>query len=104
MKNINAREAQKMIEKGEAIILDVRTPAEYGVGHIQGAQNIDIQSSSFVEKIKTLDSSAEYIVNCERGGRSSKAVSLMDEIGFSKAFNLAGGILAWVKEGLPVEK
>lgn len=104
MKNINAKEAQKLIEKGEIIIIDVRTPAEYNAGHIKNAQNIDIQSPLFTERIKGLDKNAEYIVNCERGGRSSKAVSLMNEFGFSKAFNLEGGILAWGKEGLPVEK
>ena len=104
MKTVTAKEAQKLIEEGEAVVIDVRTPAEYEAGHIQNAQNIDIQSPLFIEKIKALDLNAEYIVNCERGGRSSRAVSLMSEIGFSKAFNLEGGILAWEKEGLPIEK
>ncbi len=104
MNNITAKEAQKLIKKGEVTVLDVRTLAEYEAGHIQNAQNIDIQSPSFIEKIKALDPSAEYIVNCERGGRSGRAVSLMGELGFSKTFNLEGGILAWGKEGLPIEK
>lgn len=103
MKNITAKEAQKLIEKEKVIIIDVRTPNEYNAGHIYNAQNIDIQSPSFVEKIKVFDKNAEYIVNCERGGRSSRAVSIMNEFGFSKTRNLEGGILAWRKEGLPTE-
>lgn len=104
MKTITAKEAQKLIEKGKVMVIDVRTPAEYNAGHIHNTQNIDIQSPSFIERIKVLDPNAEYIVNCERGGRSSKAVSLMDGFGFSKTFNLEGGILAWGKDGLPIEK
>lgn len=104
MKTITAKEVQELIGKGEVIIIDVRTPAEYDAGHIHSAQNINIGSPSFTEKIKELDKNAEYIVNCERGGRSGRAVALMDELGFSKAQNLGGGILAWEKEGLPIEK
>lgn len=104
MKTITAKEAQELIEKGKVMVIDVRTPSEYNAGHIQNAQNINIQSPSFIEKIKMLDQDAEYLVNCERGGRSSKAVSLMNELGFLKAFNLGGGILAWMKEGLPIDK
>lgn len=104
MKTVTTKEAQKLIEKGEVMVIDVRTPTEYDAGHIHNAQNIDIQAPSFIEKIKMLDQNAEYLVNCERGGRSSKAVSLMNELGFSKAFNLDGGILAWEKEGLPTER
>ncbi len=104
MNNIIAKDAQKLIEKGGITVIDVRTFNEYEAGHIKNAQNIDIQSPSFLEKIKTLDPNAEYIVNCERGGRSNKAVEIMNELGFSNVLNLEGGILAWRKERLPVER
>ena len=104
MNTITADEAREMIEKSGVVIIDVRTPAEYGGGHIYGARNIDIHHSTFEEQIRILDPSASYLVYCELGGRSSKAVSRLNELGFSNVHNLAGGITAWKKSGLPVEK
>jgi len=103
MNNIIPEEAQKVIKSGEAMVIDVRTPAEFASGHIPGAQNIDIYENSFAEKVKALDKNESYIINCQSGGRSSKATAMMQEFGFSKVKNLDGGIMAWKKAGLPVE-
>jgi len=104
MKNILPEEAQKIIERGEATVIDVRTPDEYREGHINGAQNININDPLFSEKISVLDKEATYVVNCLSGGRSSRATSLMLERGFKNAVNLEGGITAWKIKGLPVNK
>lgn len=64
-------------------IIDVRTPAEYAEGHLQGAINIDVQSESFVQQIATLPTDGDYIVYCRSGVRSAKAVALMKEAGFT---------------------
>ncbi len=98
MKNITPKEAQGLIERGEAVSLDVRTNEEYDGGHISGAKNIDFYKSNFEEEIKKLDPSKHYIVNCQSGGRSSKTVALMGTLGFAQATNLEGGISAWKKE------
>ena len=104
MKNVTPNEAQKILERKEAIIIDVRTPAEFANGHIKGARNIDIQNPSFLEQIKALDKDTAYVVNCRFGGRSSRAGSFMDELGFKNVMNLDGGIIAWEEEGLPTEE
>ncbi|MBI5798698.1 MAG: rhodanese-like domain-containing protein [Candidatus Yonathbacteria bacterium] len=103
MNNITPEEANKIIESGKAKVIDVRTPAEFANGHIPGATNIDIYDRSFPEKVKELDSSAVYVVNCQSGGRSARACSMMNELGFVATMNLEGGITAWKKEGLPTE-
>ena len=103
MNNILPEEAEKFIKSGEVRVIDVRTPAEFAGGHIPGAQNIDIYNSAFLEKIKALDRNVSYVINCQSGGRSSKATAMMQEEGFLKAKNLEGGIMAWRKAGLPVE-
>ena len=96
---------QKKLKSTEkAILIDVRTPAEVQQGMIPGAVPIDYNSPDFKSKISKLDKSKPYFVYCAAGGRSSKAVNLMEEMGFKKVYNLSGGITAWQEEGLPVKK
>jgi rhodanese-related sulfurtransferase len=104
MNSISAKEAKELIAKGEAQVLDVRTPSEFSGGHIPGAINIDIGSPTFEVAIKKLDMSKPYVVNCQSGGRSSRACSIMQNLGFKSAMNLDGGITSWKSEGFPVEK
>lgn len=100
MKTFIPEEAKQAIEQG-ALVIDVRTPDEFADGHIPGAQNINSSSPLFTEHLRALDKEATYVVNCQSGGRSSRAVSLMDELGFKNAHNLTGGIIAWRKAGFP---
>jgi rhodanese-related sulfurtransferase len=105
--NISPERAQALINRKannpHLIILDVRTPQEFSTGHLKGALNIDFKSPDFASKIDELDKSATYLVYCLVGGRSGKAMKLMQEKGFSKVFNLEGGITKWEDSNLPVE-
>lgn len=76
------------IENG-AIILDVRTEAEYKTGHIEGSINISL--GTIRERYKELDPEKTYITTCSHGLRSVKVESLLKERGFKKVYN--GG--AW---------
>lgn len=102
MNNILPRDAQAATESGDASVIDVRTPNEFSGGHIPGAKNINFNDALFSEKVNVLDKEARYIVNCQMGGRSARATSLMQELGFKNAMNLEGGINAWKEAGLPV--
>ncbi len=83
------------------MIVDVRTPAEYASGHLQGAVNLDFQSGSFEEAVADLDTEADYVVYCQSGNRSAKAVSVMEAADL--AVQDAGGIDdAAAATGLPV--
>ncbi|MCK9345139.1 MAG: rhodanese-like domain-containing protein [Candidatus Pacebacteria bacterium] len=104
MKKINPVEAQVLVGKGEVVVLDVRTLAEFAEGHIAGAKNIDIYSDEFSEAVRTLPADATYVVNCRSGARSSQACSFMEELGFRNVMNLEGGIMAWMSAGLATEK
>jgi len=101
MINVTPEEAQELIKKG-ATALDVRTKEEYAGGHVSGAMNIDISSPTFEDELGKLDKSKQYVVNCQSGGRSSRAVAHMVELGFVDACNVSGGITAWKGTGLPV--
>ncbi|MBD1262913.1 rhodanese-like domain-containing protein [Maribacter polysiphoniae] len=82
-----------------AFVLDVRTPAEFQQGFIPDASNIDIYlGQQFVSELEKLDKSKSYYVYCRSGARSGQACNIMKGMGFKKAFNLQGGIMAWEGE------
>lgn len=73
-----------------AIVLDVRTPAEFAAGHLEGAQNLDVESPSFADGLAELDPSASYLVYCQSGRRSGLAVEEMVAAGFTAVTDLGG--------------
>jgi len=76
----------------DTVLIDVRTPAEFATGHLDGAINIDVQSADFDERIAQLDPAADYVVYCRSGNRSGQAITRMESLGFSKLVN--GGSVA----------
>jgi len=77
------------------IVLDVRTPAEIAAGKIPGAFDLDVQNPEFKNEVNRLDKSKMYLVYCKKGGRSSRACSILEEAGFEKIYNLEGGYDRW---------
>ena len=84
------------------VILDVRTPAEYEQSHLKGCILIDWKSPDFNVKIQQLNKNKKYLIYCKRGGRSSKALSIMNQSGFKSVKHMRGGIDAWIEAGYPV--
>ena len=80
-------------------VVDVRTPQEYAQGHLPGAVNIDVSSPDFVQQVQALDPSASYAVYCRSGNRSAAALQTMNQLGFTAAYHLGGGITAWQDAG-----
>ena len=93
--NVNAEEFSKLIYSDEGIILDIRTIDEVNKGHIEDATNIDFYASDFTSKLDLIRKDVSVYVYCASGGRSSKTVAKMRDLGFKKVFNLIGGFSAW---------
>ncbi len=74
------------------VVVDVRTPSEYGAGHVDGAINIDVEGAAFDAEIAKLDKNATYAVYCHSGRRSGLATDAMAKAGFTHVYNLQGGI------------
>jgi rhodanese-related sulfurtransferase len=88
----------ELIADSTVIVLDVRTAAEFRDGHIEGAVNIDVKESDFLEKAKAMLPSGKTIaVYCRSGRRSANACNQLSAEGY-KTFNLKGGIIAWTEE------
>lgn len=79
--------------KSGAVLLDVRTPYEYREGHIPGSWNIPLQS---LEKIRNMimDRKTPLYVYCRSGARSSQAVSMLGQMGYTDVKNI-GGIISY---------
>jgi rhodanese-related sulfurtransferase len=75
-----------------SVLLDVRTPAEFDAGHIQGAINVDFENVNFQSEVKKLDVSKTYFVYCRSGNRSSQSVVIMRNSGIKNIYDLQGGI------------
>jgi phage shock protein E len=80
-------------------VLDVRTPAEYKQGHIQGAELIPL--NELAARIAQLPKGREIVCVCESGSRSSVAARHLHSQGY-KVSNMRGGMSLWLRAGLPV--
>ena len=82
----------------------MRTPEEFGEGHIENATNIDFYSETFRDELDNLDKNKTYLIYCRSGGRSGKALDIMAELNFKEVYNILGGINQWKSEEFPTVK
>ena len=80
----------------DALILDVRTPEEFEISRIPKSVNIDFYNPEiFMQEIGKLDKDKSYYIYCRTGVRSANSCHIMKELGFTKTYNLIGGIVDW---------
>lgn len=84
-------------------IVDVREPQEFDgvLGHIEGASLIPL--GQLLEAASSLDPSRPVVTVCRSGARSAQAAQVLEKAGFAQVANLAGGMLRWRSQRLPVE-
>ena len=99
---VSTAEATHLINREDALVVDVRDPGEYGAGHILGAKNVPLSRLGDADVSKRKE--RPVIVYCDVGERSGKAVAALKKQGFTRVVNLSGGLRAWQQAGLPVEK
>lgn len=81
----------------DAILLDVRTPAEFAEGHLDGARNMPL--ATLATAARSLPANAAIFVHCQAGTRSAMAASILEAQGRANVTDLTGGFGAWVKSG-----
>ena len=74
-----------------ALLIDVRTPEEYSLGHLDKAININWYDVDFKDRIGDLERGKTVYLYCKAGGRSAKAAAVFRELGFEDVVNLEGG-------------
>ncbi len=96
-----AQAKAKLSDKPAPFLLDVREPDEFRSGHIPGARLIPL--GELQRRIKELPRDREILCVCHSGSRSSQAVRWLASTGYN-AVNMRGGMINWVRAGLPVQK
>ena len=101
---VSTLEATQLINRQDALVLDVRETTEFASGHLLGAKNMPL--ASIEARAGELDKhkAKPVIVLCGDGNRASKAAGILRTRGFANVVNLSGGFPAWQQAGLPVVK
>jgi len=89
----------------DAVVVDVRSPERYQTGHIAGARNVPFDRLTD-EADKRLGQAKDrpILAYCDNGMSGARATSLLRKLGFTKVFNLRGGLDAWRRESYPLER
>lgn len=101
---VNTLQATQMINKEDALVLDVREPVEYDKGHILNARSIPLGELDKRADELSRWKAKRVIVACATGTRSGAALAVLKKHGFTNVVSLAGGVGAWQQAGLPIEK
>lgn len=101
---VGALQATQLINRQNAVMLDLRDAKDYDGGHVPNAKNIPLSElpgrSGELGKL----TGRPLIAYCDRGTRSRGAGSVLSKLGFAEVYTLRGGVRAWVEAGLPVSK
>lgn len=99
---ITVSELKTRMDQGGITLIDVREPSEYEICQITGSKLIPL--GEIPDRLDEIPRDRDVYVHCKLGGRSAKAVQLMQDAGIDRSINIAGGITAWAAEiepGMP---
>jgi rhodanese-related sulfurtransferase len=104
IRNANAAQTIQLLNRENGVVVDVCEPKEFSAGHVPNAINLPL--SSLKDRLRDLEKhkNKPVIVSCRSGNRSLKAAVILRKHGFATVYNLAGGLLAWERDNLPLEK
>ena len=104
IKDVDHIAATQLINHKSALVLDVREQGEYDSGHILNSKLVPL--GKLRERIGELEKYRDkpILVVCRSGMRSASACALLGKQGFAQVYNLEGGVMAWQKASLPLER
>ena len=99
---VGALEAVQLINRRDALVLDVRDKAQFAAGHIPNAKHIPL--GELPGRVHELDKfkARPLVVNCQAGMQSAKVCATLKKLGFSEVFALRGGLNGWAQASMPV--
>ncbi len=99
---VTPAQAVMLMNRQNAVVVDVREAAEFAAEHINGSRNIPAQE--LADRAKELEKfkARPVVLSCATGARSSRALATLRKAGFEQVFSLAGGIKAWKEAGQPI--
>ena len=105
IENIKLEEAFALMEdhrgSDDFIIVDLRSAEEYTSGHIEEAVNLDYSAPDFARELEELDRDKIYLLYSRTDDVSGRVLNMMAGLGFTKVYNMLGGMERWERVGLP---
>ncbi|EGL82342.1 Rhodanese-like protein [Caldalkalibacillus thermarum TA2.A1] len=92
-KDITPADMTNILDRDDVEFIDVRERDEVQAGRIAKAKNIPL--SELVERVKEIDPHKVTVCICRSGNRSSQACAYLSSLGYTKLYNMAGGMLEW---------
>jgi len=104
VKSITAVELPALVNHEAAVVVDVSETNDFKNGHIPNALNVPL--SRFQDDLKKLQKYKDkpIVLACRSGNKAPRAASILSRNEFKRPYTLQGGLAAWQKENLPVEK
>lgn len=101
VKEVDPTETKRRLDSQSALVVDVREPDEWREGHIAGAKHIPL--GQIRARSAEIMKAPEVVFVCRSGSRSASAADALTKAGHANAYNMAGGMLAWKRQNLPVK-
>ena len=96
---VTPERAKELLDRGEAVVVDVREPYEREAGHIEGSRHVELERVA--SQAATLPKDQPVVFQCRLGARSAMAAQAFRQAGYD-AWSMAGGLQAWDEAGLPI--
>ena len=97
---VSVSEFAALVENEECLLIDVRSPDEYLIRHIEGSATIDFYSPEFEHKFRFIDVNQCMLLYCATGNRSGQAAHILKkELGFTNIIHLKDGLEVWEEAG-----
>jgi len=101
---LSAAQAVRLMNQGGALVIDLRSKDSFDAGHIVDARNVPAATlESQADSLKKWRDK-NVITYCDNGHNGASAARALIKLGFTKVFNLQGGLNGWVKDNLPLTK
>jgi rhodanese-related sulfurtransferase len=101
-KTVTPKDSVLMMNRQPSFLIDVRDEHDFNLGHLQNANNINLEEIPDKINIIKKHSKKLIIVYCQKGIRSDQAVNILTKLGLDNVVSIDGGINSWIKEQLPI--
>jgi rhodanese-related sulfurtransferase len=96
--------ATELINRQDAVVIDVRPAADFAKGHVINAVNIPMNGFKNQMAVLSKYKGRPIVISCRSGSQSSAACHILRKAGFEEVFNLKGGVMAWENANLPLTR
>jgi rhodanese-related sulfurtransferase len=103
-REVGAVAATQLINRQNAVVLDLREQTEFAAGRLPNALHIPLAQLAARGQELAKFIGRPVIAYCDRGNRSRAAAAALAKLGFTEVFTLQGGLRAWSDAGMPLEK